>query len=173
MRNTWRATCLGLIVLGPLLTACGGADDSRKSSSTESSAGSSAPPTPGVYGQPDPNVEVPTEVATDSPAPTAPAGDDVAPQLTYFGWNADIRGVEAGGFVPSLVEAGGTCTLTLSKGATEVEASSQAVDNVTSTSCAEMVVPGDRLSSGVWKAVLSYESETSQGVSGAVEVEVP
>lgn len=177
MRTTWRATCLGLMVLGPLLTACGGDDDSA---TDEAAATSSEAPASGVYGQPaDPDAGEPTEVATDSPAapssPAAPApsGTSVSPRLTYFGWNADIGAVEAGGIVPSIVESGGRCTLTLSQGGTEVDVSSEAIDNVTSTSCAEMVVPGDRLSPGVWRAVLTYDSETAQGVSEAVEIEVP
>lgn len=171
MRKTWRATCLGLMVLGPLLTACGDSDDEA---STASSTTSSAPLPPGEYGEPvDPEAGNPDEVATDAPAPTVEEGVDVSPRLTYFGWNADISAVDAGGIVPGIVESGGTCTLTLRQGGTEVSASSEGIDNVTSTSCAEMVIAGDRLSSGPWQAVLSYESATAQGVSEAVEVEVP
>ena len=115
----------------------------------------------------------PSEVATDSPAPTAEAGAEVAPQLTYYGWDAAAGGVEAGGIVMGLVESGGTCTLTLTKGSTVVDVSAEAVDNVTSTSCPAMTVAGDRLQSGTWLATLSYESGTSQGTGDAVEVQVP
>lgn len=182
MRTNWRATCLGLMVLGPLLTACGSDDDGAKAAGAkdEAAATSSAAPTSGVYGQPtDPDAGEPTELATDSPAATpstsAPAASGVAvsPRLTYFGWNADISAVEAGGIVPAIVEAGGRCTLTLSQGGTEVDVSSEAIDNVTSTSCAEMVISGDQLAPGTWRAVLSYESATARGVSEAVEVQVP
>lgn len=115
----------------------------------------------------------PSEVATDTPAPTEDPGADVSPQLTYYGWDAAAGGVEAAGIVMDVVESGGTCTLTLTKGSSSVDVSADAVDNVTSTSCPAMTVPGDRLSSGTWKATLSYESGTSQGTGDAVEVEVP
>lgn len=175
MRTTWRATCLGLMVLAPLLTACSGDDDGSVTESSATSAAPSETPSPGVYGEPDddPGIPAPTAVATDTAAPTSAQGKAVSPRLTYFGWNADIRAVEAGGIVPAVVEAGGTCTLTLSQGAAAVSVSSQAIDNVTSTACGEMLVPGDRLSSGAWRTVLTYESETSQGTSEATEVLVP
>jgi hypothetical protein len=178
MRTTWRATALGLLMLGPLLTACGGDGDGG----TETIASSSTAPSSGVYGQPtDPDAGEPTEVATDTPAtPSSQAAPTsgssampVTPQLTYFGWNADIGAVEAGGIVPAIVESGGRCTLTLTMGDAEAGATSEAVDNVTSTSCSEMVVPGDRLSPGTWQAVLAYESATASGDSAAVPIEVP
>lgn len=115
----------------------------------------------------------PSEVATDTPAPTREAGDEVTPQLTYYGWDAAAGGVEAGGIVMGIVESGGTCTLTLRQGQTWVDVSVEAVDNVNSTSCPAMTVPGDRLGSGTWQATLSYESGTAQGVGGAEEVQVP
>ncbi|MBJ7451115.1 MAG: hypothetical protein JHC71_03400 [Blastococcus sp.] len=114
-----------------------------------------------------------SEVATDTPAPTEEAGAEVAPQLTYYGWDPAAGAVEAGGIVMGLVESGGTCTLTLTKGSTAVDVSADAVDNVTSTSCPAMTVPGDRLESGTWQATLSYESRTSQGTGDAVEIQVP
>jgi hypothetical protein len=185
MRTTWRATCLGLLVLGPLLTACGGGDDGRTSNASSATSSSGASAT-GVYGQPtDGDAGEPTEVATDTPAtPTSAtpsgsaggsgsAGTTVAPRLTYFGWNADIGAVEAGGIVPAIVESGGRCTLTMSRAGAQVEVTSEAVDNVTSTSCSEMVVTADRLSPGAWRTVLTYRSDTAQGVSEPVDIEVP
>jgi hypothetical protein len=115
----------------------------------------------------------PSEVATDTPAPTEDAGAEVSPQLTYYGWDAAAGGVEAGGIVMGIVESGGTCTLTLTKGSTAVDVSADAVDNVSSTSCPAMTVSGDRLQSGTWQATLSYESGTSRGTGDAVEVQVP
>lgn len=122
-------------------------------------------------------VPVPTaptgEVATDAPAPTEEPGEEVAPQITYYGWDDAIGGVEAGGIVMGVVESGGTCTLTLTQGATSVDVSVEAVDNVTSTSCPAMTVPGDRLATGTWQASLSYDSGDFRGVGDAVEVQVP
>lgn len=113
------------------------------------------------------------EVATDPPAPIEEAGEEVTPQLTYYGWDDAVGGVEAGGIVMGIVESGGTCTLTLTRGSTAVDVSAEAVDNVTSTSCPALTVAGDRLESGTWQATLSYTSESFRGVGDAVEVEVP
>jgi len=127
-------------------------------------------------GAPIPTEPPPEDVATDEPpAPVPPrdAGTEVTPQLTYYGWVADIEAVEAGGIVMDIVESGGTCTLTLRQGSTSVDVSAEAVDNVTSTSCPAMTVPGDRLAPGTWQATLSYESDTSRGAGDAVEVDVP
>ena len=124
-------------------------------------------------GSPIPTEPAPEDVATDSPVPTRPAGAEVTPQLTYYGWVDDIGAVEAGGIVLDVVESGGTCTLTLRQGSSEVDVSAEAVDNVTSTSCPAMTVPGDRLQPGTWLATLSYESDTSRGAGDAVEVDVP
>lgn len=122
-------------------------------------------------------VPVPTaptgEVATDAPAPTEEPGEEVAAQITYYGWDDAIGGVEAGGIVMGVVESGGTCTLTLTRDSAAVDVTVEAVDNVTSTSCPAMTVPGARLATGTWQAILSYESEDFRGVSDAVEVEVP
>jgi len=124
-------------------------------------------------GSPIPTEPAPEDVATDSPVPTQDAGAEVTPQLTYYGWVDDIGAVEAGGIVLDVVESGGTCTLTLRQGSSEVDVSAEAVDNVTSTSCPAMTVPRDRLQPGTWLATLSYESDTSRGAGEAVEVDVP
>jgi hypothetical protein len=124
-------------------------------------------------GSPIPTEPAPEDVATDSPAPAPDPGAEVSPQLTYYGWVADIEAVEAGGIVLGIVESGGTCTLTLRQGSNEVDVSAEAVDNVTSTSCPAMTVPGDRLQPGTWTATLSYDSDTSRGAGDAVEVDVP
>lgn len=189
MRTTWRATCLGFLALGPLLTACGGddggttADEAATSTSSSEAPSTEAPPSTGINGEEvDPDAGEPSEVATDTPpAPatsTAPSGSGgsstaVAPRLTYFGWSADRGAVEAGGIVPSIVESGGRCTLTLTLGGSTADASSEAIDNVTSTSCGEMLVPGDRLSPGTWRAVLTYASDSAEGTSEPVDIEVP
>ncbi|MDT0275114.1 hypothetical protein [Blastococcus goldschmidtiae] len=158
-------------------------DDVRAGNDTPAAAPTTAPSDPDsealaslgpdrTGGAPVPT-EPPAEVATDAPVPTQDAGGEVTPQLTYYGWNADIEAVEAGGIVLGIVEAGGTCTLTMTQGTTTVDVSTTAIDNATSTSCPAMTVPGDQLEPGTWQATLAYESETSRGIAEAVAVEVP
>jgi hypothetical protein len=186
-----RRTLLFLLLAVALVAAAGfwlttRADDDRDTTAASDTPAAAATTSPPVTDSeelaslgPDrtDGVPVPTEptaeVATDTPAPTEEAGDEVTPQLTYYGWNPDLEAVEAAGIVLGLVESGGTCTLTLSQGQAAVAVSAKAVDNVTSTSCPAMTVPGARLTPGTWQAVLSYESGTSQGVAEAAEVEIP
>ncbi len=161
MHISRRAGCLALCTTALLLTGC--------TSTPEEQAASE----PGVYGTPlDPSKPEPTFVATDEPQPIQ-ASDDATVQITYFGWNADARAVELAGFVASVVEEDGACTLTLTKGDASRTTSIAATPNVSNTACGEQLLPGDQLSSGTWTAVLSYDSSTSHGVSEPVEVEVP
>ena len=156
-----RAGCLALCTSALLLAGCSSAPEEPVATK------------PGVYGIPlDPSQPEPTFVATDEPQPIA-ASDDATVQITYFGWNPDARAVELAGFVASVVETDGTCTLTLTKGQDSRTTSTAATPNVTNTACGEQLLPGDQLSSGTWSAVLSYDSPTSHGVSEPVEVDVP
>lgn len=156
-----------------LLAACSSDPDETVRSSPLSTAA------PGTYGTPlDTSAPDPTEFATDpaptaAPTPSEEARGDAVVQITYYGWNPGSSVVELAGFVPSLVETGGTCTLTLTQGTASATATREATSNVTSTSCGELVVPGDELAPGAWSAVLAYESADSAGTSAAVEVLVP
>jgi hypothetical protein len=111
------------------------------------------------------------EVAVDPPAETA--GGNVGVVLSYVGWEQSSDAVEAGGFVSGVVEGGGTCRLTLTRGERSAVAETQGEADASTTVCGAIVVPGQELSEGTWKAVLSYESATASGVSAPVDVEVP
>lgn len=132
-------------------------------------------PTPSVYGEPvAPSSDQPREVATDAPmTAVAPSGSGVSVVLTYFGWNPATAQVEVDGYVPGVLEAGGTCTLTLTQGANAVTASVPGTPNVSDTDCGGAAVPRDQLAPGAWSAVLSYRSATADGSSTPVEVTVP
>lgn len=173
MLTSRRAGRLAVCASVALLAACSSSTDEPSSASSLSTA------PPGTYGEPlDTSAPDPTDVATDAapsttPAPTSGARGEATVQITYFGWNPGSGVVEVGGFVPSVVEEGGSCTLTLTQGAANASASREATANVTSTACGELVVPGDQLAPGTWSAVLSYESDGSSGASEPVEVQVP
>jgi hypothetical protein len=142
-------------------------------SEAEAEASAATPTQSAVYGDPDiPVLPEPTFVATDPPVTLAPttAGSLF---VTYSGWNEDSGAVEVGSYLPDASESDGTCTLTLTKGATSVDVSGSATPDVTSTACGDLTVPGDQLSPGDWTAVVTYESSTSRGASDPVEVEVP
>ena len=115
----------------------------------------------------------PTDVATD-PAPTvAPSAGNAAIFLTYADYDDSAREVEVNGYVDGVVEDDGTCTLTLTKGASSVTATGPGTGNVTNTSCGQLTVPRSRLSSGTWTAVVTYASAKSRGSSDREQVVVP
>jgi hypothetical protein len=115
---------------------------------------------------------VPTgPVATGSPAGgTAGA---VAVALSYADWDATGQQVEASGFVAEKVENDGTCTLTLTRGASTIAANNPGQADATTTNCGLLTVPAAQLSAGTWEATLSYQSPTSRGTSQPMTVVVP
>jgi hypothetical protein len=115
---------------------------------------------------------VPSAVATDAPVTLAPQPKATL-VVTYSGWDEATKSVQASGYLPGAAEDGGTCTLTLTRGGTTVTGTVAGTANVTNTSCGGLIVPGSRLSSGTWSAVVSYRSSTSSGSSAPVQVTVP
>lgn len=118
------------------------------------------------------DTEPPTSVAVDPPVTPDP-GADVAVQISYSGWNAATMTVEVDGYVADVAESGGTCTLTLTQGATSVTATVPADREPSVTSCSGARIPRTQLSPGTWTAVLSYDSAGSHGDSSPARVAVP
>jgi hypothetical protein len=113
----------------------------------------------------------PGQPGTDPVAP-APGLATVDVATTYAGWNDASGAVEVGAYAAA-VESGGTCTLTLTQGATTVTTQGTATPDASTTACGALAVGRDRLSAGAWQAVVSYASATSSGVAAPVSVEVP
>lgn len=109
-------------------------------------------------------------VATDTPVIVTSSTVPVV--MTYSGWNASAHQVMVGGYVTGVIESGGTCTLTLTRAGARVTASRPARPDAATTACGGLTVPGSSLSSGTWKAVLSYASKASTGTSAAVDIDV-
>jgi hypothetical protein len=168
---------------------CSSSSDSGTSTAAQSSASAvaaasaAATAKPGEYGSPvNPSLPNPTNVATDAPV-TSQAGasgagtpgsrTSVDVVVTYSGWDDALAGVEVGAYAAGTAESGGTCTLTLTKGSDTASAEAPAEPDATSTSCPGLVVPGSKLSSGSWTAVVSYESRGTHGQSDPVKVVVP
>jgi hypothetical protein len=109
---------------------------------------------------------------TPAPAPKTDSGKlAVTPVISYVGqYDASI---EASGFVPSIFENGGTCTLTLTHGSTTVTKTSAGSEDARTTRCQTFSFPARELKPvGTWTAVLSYSSPTSEGSSSKVDFEV-
>jgi hypothetical protein len=109
-------------------------------------------------------------LATD--APVVSTGAAVPVKVTFHDWNAAQRQVMVGGYVPGLVEDGGTCTLTLTQAGKNVSAKVSATADASSTACGAVTVAGNRLGAGTWQAVLSYASGAHSGAAPAVAIEV-
>lgn len=149
-----------------------GAGASRGSAAQTSAAPVTAPPT---------SVTVDTtDVATDPPRTNrtpAPAGRPGQPQevtvtTTYAGVLAGGSAVEAGGYV-DVLEPDGTCTLTLTRGATTRTVSAAVTPDGTTASCGGLAVALSELEAGTWQAVLSYASSGAAGTAPGVDVVVP
>jgi hypothetical protein len=111
----------------------------------------------------------PTEVATDSPVEQTGGKVDVA--LTFAGFDGSTGTVQANGFVAGVLEDGGTCTLTLTKGSENVTATSTGAADASTTSCG-LLETSAGIAAGTWHAVLSYSSDDAHGTSQSTEVVV-
>ena len=173
---TLTAVAAGGVAAGVFLTR--GTPDSPAASS--SSATTTAAPVGSDLGldeiNPEPTASIgpdPYEgevVATDDPV--VATGEQVQVTVTFAGWNASAGQVQVGGYVAGIVEDGGACTLTLTKGGQTVTGRSEAVPDASTTACGAVTVPGDEVSDGTWSAVLAYESAAHTGASESWDVEV-
>lgn len=105
---------------------------------------------------------------SDTPAITPnPASNkkSVTPVISSWGQNRQTKNVEIGGYVPGILENGGTCKLTLKNSGQEITESKVANPDAQSTSCGLITIVRSRLSAGTWTATLSYISSTSEGTS--------
>lgn len=79
-------------------------------------------------------------------------------------------GGEVAGFIPGIVENGGTCTATFTSGPTTVVKTSQGFANASTTNCTPISYAGSGVAAG-WNVTLSYSSNTSEGTSDASAVQ--
>lgn len=113
----------------------------------------------------------------ESPAatPAAPSGKKQAtPSLTFAGYaDAAKQQVEVDAFVQGVLEDGGTCTMTATKGSQKVTAQSTGRANVSQTRCENIIVERAKFpSGGTWSVVVSYESATASGSSSPQNMEL-
>jgi hypothetical protein len=177
------AQLAGVVLAVGLVSACSLGSTGHPSAATTVPAAGSTVPVPAATtpagttaaavaetpsAAPPPVVATLPSVATDSPRPQK---TDVV--LSFVGWNTTTAAVEAGGYLSPVVEAGGTCTLALTKGSRTVTAVAPAQADASTTSCGNLAVPRTRLTAGTWTAVLRYSSRTTTGTSDPAPVAVP
>lgn len=91
--------------------------------------------------------------------------------ITYLKYTNNA--VTAGGIVSNVFEDGGQCTLTLTKNGQTVSSSSTGSTDVNKTTCPQITISKDKLSSGSWSAILSYSMNNTKGASQAQNINVP
>lgn len=80
---------------------------------------------------------------------------------------------EVRAYVPGVVENGGTCTATLSKGSAVIVKTSEGVANSSVTNCRPINLAGTQFpQKGQWSLTVSYSSDTAAGKSQPTTVEV-
>lgn len=96
----------------------------------------------------------------------------VTPFVTYWGQQSAAANFEANAYIPEVVDEGGTCSLSLSRGDDTVESKKTALPDAQSTSCGLMVIEPSALASGEWEMVVHYESGKYEGSSEPITVTV-
>lgn len=94
----------------------------------------------------------------------------ITPVITT--WSESSSELLVNGFVSGVVEDGGTCTLTLTKGSAKVSQTKIGAANASNTTCGQITIPLSSLPSGTWQAILSYGSPTSHGSSASESITV-
>lgn len=110
----------------------------------------------------------------DSEAETNPTNDNTQDITPFFGFllQNDNKNVEANGYLSGVIEDGGACTLTLQKDGVKVSETRKAKADAQSTICGLITISREKLSSGEWKATLSYSSSEYQGSSEERKIQV-
>jgi hypothetical protein len=141
-------------------------DPSIPSASPSPSASDSATPDPSAtpFGSP-----TPTPTPTLVPGSTKRA---VTPFVTLADWDASADELDVSALVPNLVERGGVCTATVTKGGVVRTASASAAAVSTYVGCNPMTIPGAGLSAGTWTVHVTYSSPGAAGTSAAKTVAV-
>ena len=81
--------------------------------------------------------------------------------------------VEVRAYVPGIIEDGGTCTVTFTKGSLSVTKQSTGEKDATTTRCTNITIPRSEFKDyGKWNVSLSYSSSTTQGTASARTIEV-
>lgn len=87
-------------------------------------------------------------------------------------WGFESPNLQASGFIPGIIESGGTCTLTANKNGTDVTSSITGTENAQNVSCGLIKINRDKLTAGIWKITLTYSSTVYEGTSDPQTQEV-
>ncbi|MCU1473860.1 hypothetical protein [Amnibacterium sp.] len=123
---------------------------------------------------PDPSA-TPFGSPTPTPTPTLAPGTTkraVSPFVTLAYWDASSGELDVSAIVSGIVESGGTCTASVTKGGVTRTVSAPAAAVSTYVGCNPLTVRGSALTAGTWTVHVSYSSKAATGVSDPKTVEV-
>jgi hypothetical protein len=128
--------------------------------------------TPGDPASPSSSAPSTGPTAAPPAATTKPvvAVTSVTPHLTYYDFTASSSTLEVGGNVPGLVDSGGSCIVTATRGAVTVTQTFTASPQASSTECGTMRLASPKLTSGTWNLTIGYRSPRAAGASPSTEV---
>ncbi|RIX26578.1 hypothetical protein [Amnibacterium setariae] len=127
-----------------------------------------ASPTPTEPVAADTPLPTATPVATTAPSASAGPVDRrkaVTPFITTADWDAGAKALDVSAIVPGVVESDGTCTVTVSSGATTRTATSRGVGASSYAGCPAVSFAG--LAAGTWAVHVRYASDGAAGDSAA------
>lgn len=134
-----------------------------------SPSGLDVSPSPsGPDASPSPSV-IPTAGPSETPSPDRQPAQI---ELVFADWIAEDKVIEVSGFTGSVVQSGGTCTLTASGPEGTATVTRQALEDRTVTTCGTLRISGDELVAGKYSVTLTYRSDTHEGTSASVGIVV-
>ena len=126
-------------------------------------AGASDDDTPGAF---------PGSGATNQPD-TDPSEYPATSVVTFAGWDAGSKTLQAGGLVSGTTDTSGKCTFTATKDGVTRTATSTAQASASSVNCAQVSFPAAKVSSGTWSVTLTYAVGSASTTSDPLTAEVP
>lgn len=145
----------------PTPTATAGTGEPSSGSTSGGGSGSDDVPTafPGTGQTPEPD--------------TAPSDFPATAVVTFSGWDAGSKTLQAGGLVSGTTNTSGTCTFTAKKGSVTRTATSTAEASASSVNCAQASFPASQVSTGTWSITLKYTVGSKSTTSEPMTAEVP
>lgn len=93
--------------------------------------------------------------------------------VTFSGWDAASKTLQAGGLVSGSTNATGTCTFTATKSGVTRTLTSAAEASASSVNCAQVSFPAAQVSTGTWSITLKYTVGSKSTTSDPMTAEVP
>lgn len=104
---------------------------------------------------------------------TDPSDFPATAVVTFAGWDAASRTLQAGGLVSGTTDTSGTCTFTAEKSGVTRTLTSQAAASASSVNCAQVSFPATQVSTGTWSITLQYSVGSASTTSDPMTAEVP